>query len=257
MALLKLDELAFGAAQVLDAKDRTAAHGTSLHLDIATRKRLEGHGKTLAARPQGFDRTLGCPRLVRLQPGAERECAARNRRPRDARGFAEDLGLLAAGGPGRHDLLFGQQQRIFAIDVVLERQDLGAIRDTCPHGARARSHQDDCGHHREKYNSDSERERSYLMSLECRKSAGTEVEEDGRIGGARCAGIHGSGEQDVGESAQARHGTPASAPCPDRVRHPLPLGRPAPPSHGARRMRTASATRPANRFILPASKVDP
>ena len=70
-------------------------------------KRRQRQREALAVGAQRIDRVLHPLRLVGLEPGAEGEHAARQRRARDERGIAGDVRLVGAGGPDHDHLRLG------------------------------------------------------------------------------------------------------------------------------------------------------
>ena len=103
----ELGELALGAGQVLDPQHRAPADGAALDRDVAVLQRRQHPAKSpcppRAARRPRFDRL----RFFGLEPGAECQHAARQRRADDDRDVADDFRLVAAGRPDHDDLRLG------------------------------------------------------------------------------------------------------------------------------------------------------
>ena len=109
-------EFVLDPADLPQPQDRAAAGHLAFGFDDATGERGHRHGEGDAARAQSIDRTLHVAGGLRLEPGAEGEDALRRFGGGDQRGIADDFGLVAPGGPGDENLLFGEQERIGAID---------------------------------------------------------------------------------------------------------------------------------------------
>ena len=124
----ELGELALRAGQVLDAQHRAPADGAALDRDVAVLQRRQRLREALAVLAQRRDRALDRLRLVGLEPGAEGEHAARQRRADRDRDVAGDFRLVGAGRPHHDHLRLGMQQRVGAVALLAQRVDLGLSR---------------------------------------------------------------------------------------------------------------------------------
>ena len=80
--------------------------------------------EAFAVGAQRIDRVLHRLRLVRLEPGAERQHASRQRCAGDERGVAEDVRLVGSRRP-HHDICGSDmQQRVGAVALLAQRVDL-------------------------------------------------------------------------------------------------------------------------------------
>ena len=165
----EIDVLALDAAHVLDAQDGAPADRPTVRFDETAVQCWHGHGEALASSAKLLDLLLHRAGALRVEPGAEREHPARYRRRRQDRGIADDLGLLARRRPRDDDLRLGQQQRVGAIGLVAQRDDLGARRGLALAGARARAHQRNRGDDRKKHDAEGESEGGNLVALERRE----------------------------------------------------------------------------------------
>jgi len=205
VALGEIDELALDAARVLDAQDGAPAYRPAVGFDETPGQGRHGHGEALADRAQLLNRPLHGAGALRVEPGAESEHAARDRRRRDDRSLADDFGLLTGRRPRDDDLRFGMQQRVGAVGLIAQRDDLGSRGPLARRRAGARAHQRDRGDDREPYDPESERQRGDLVTLE-RREGGNDGPEHGRW--ARFRGKRGSGRGRREDSNGCR---PASA----------------------------------------------
>ena len=132
VAGVELDQLAFEPAGIAQPQHGAAADGAPVGLDHAAVERHQFHGETFAIGAQCIDRALHGLRLVRLEPGAERQHALRQSdavvtsvvSPMNVR-------LVVRRRPRHQDLRFRQKQRLEAIALGPERRR-SASRNAAP-----------------------------------------------------------------------------------------------------------------------------
>src|SRR6266700_3405471 len=223
MAGSELGQLALDAPDLLEAEHGSSADGAPFGLDVAPGKRRRRDGKALAARAKRLDRALHDARLVGVEPGRERQDAARDRNRIDDAGIAENLRLLEARVPGDHDLRLGEQQRMRAVDLFAKPDDFGAVGGGGTLRAAAGADETDGGDDREGDHADDQRERSELMTMQLGEAGHIPIEVGKEpwlgSGGTRWRPGGGDG-QGFRKKACAPISTKASGFGPDRVRHP-------------------------------------
>ena len=147
MAGVELGELPLQPAGVAQPQHGTAADGAAIGLDGAPRQRYQLHREAFAAGAERIDGMLHRLRLVGFEPGAERQRLLRYRPGDHQRAIADDVGLVAGGGPGHQDLWLRHQQCMEAVALGRERHDLVARGLVGGRGTQPCAHQHDRGDH--------------------------------------------------------------------------------------------------------------
>ena len=224
----ELGQLALRAGQIPDAEHRAPADRAALGQHVAALQRRERARKALALGAQRVHRLFHRVRLFRLQPSAERERTARQRRAQQDRDIAGDFRLVGACGPDHDHLGLGEQQRIGAVALLAQFIDFRMAGGEPVCGARACAQQRDRGRHAKQDDTERERQRGEFMPLkrcECIEIVGKRMQH-----AALCPGRIGQkGRQSraaLGESPATR--MRFAAPSPDRVRHSRALAERSP-----------------------------
>jgi hypothetical protein len=216
----QLGEFPPHAADVAQPHHGAAADGAAFRFQRASGQGDDRGGEALAVVAQGFHQRFHGARLRRLQPGAEGQHAMRRGNRRDHRGVAEDFRLVVARRPGDDDLRLGQQQRMRAVDLGLQRDDLLAGGDFGQCRAAARAHQQHGGNDGEEQDAERERQRRNVVLLEAGDLRDGGFNR-GKIekGGTSGRGGKRNGSNGREESASPRMSLQAPARRPDRIRH--------------------------------------
>ena len=146
VALKQLDDFALDPAGLFEAEHGVPAHGAALRLDRMAAQRTERHRKRFAAGAQRLHGALHDSSLAGFQPAVEYQKLLRPGQA-DYGGIARYAGLVGARRPIDHDLRFGQQKGISAIDLFPQSRILVACPGLNSRRASARAHQHDCGYY--------------------------------------------------------------------------------------------------------------
>ena len=253
----ELDQFAAQHARVPQPQHGAAANGAALRLDRMAGERDQRCRERFAVRAQRADRALHLARLSGVEPGAKRQ---RPMRLGDAEKFeiALDAGAIRRGQPVHQHLPLRQQQRVGAIEPVVQT---GYFITRPAFQARhppARPHQHDGGEDGKDNEPDHRQQDRNFMPIELADGAERRI-----VGAGKCRPHGCRGRQQT----RRRHATDKQisrmesalprmriAARPDRLRHapclyrlpPLPVPHPSSPAAGKQRV----AAHPTNQTTL-------